>query len=165
MSSERSILFLTETDVQQTLTVPEAVDLAESGIRADAAGQVVGDKFYTSIGEAGFIKPFTGYIAGEEYFFVKTFTFFSENPARFDLPATGSQVSLDSWVRYWKSRFRVQRYVSSERWQKNYWDRTLRSGESYEAKWNYVRQNPVRHGLVASADEWPFQGEIHPIRW
>ncbi len=27
-------------------------------------------------------------------------------------------------------------------------------------KWEYVRDNPVRHGLVASAEEWPYQGEI-----
>ena len=26
--------------------------------------------------------------------------------------------------------------------------------------WNYVRENPVRAGLVDSADEWPYGGEI-----
>jgi ornithine cyclodeaminase/alanine dehydrogenase len=94
MSISRSLLYLTEADVQQTLTVAEAVELAEKGIRADAAGQVVGDKFYTGIGEAGFIKPFTGYITGEEFFFVKTFTFFPDNRKKFGLSVTGSQVFL-----------------------------------------------------------------------
>jgi len=94
MTTRQPLLYLTESDVQQTLTVGEAVDLAEKGIRADAAGQVAGDKFYTAIGDRGFIKPFTGYIAGEDYFFVKNFTFFPDNPGKYGLPTTASQVLL-----------------------------------------------------------------------
>ena len=30
----------------------------------------------------------------------------------------------------------------------------------YAEKWNHVRQNPVRGGLVARAEEWPYQGEV-----
>ncbi len=71
-----AILYLTETEVEQTLTMAEAVELAEKGARADAAGQVVGDKFYMNVGEAGFIKPFAGHMVGEELAFVKTFSFF-----------------------------------------------------------------------------------------
>ena len=41
----------------------EAVDLAERGIVGDGAGQVVGDKFYTNVGQAGFIKPFSGWLS------------------------------------------------------------------------------------------------------
>ncbi len=88
------ILYLTESDVQQTLTVAEAVDLAEKGIKADAAGQVVGDKFYMAVDEAGFIKPFSGYLLGEELAFVKTFSFFPGNPARFGCSTTSSMVLL-----------------------------------------------------------------------
>jgi ornithine cyclodeaminase/alanine dehydrogenase-like protein (mu-crystallin family) len=88
------ILYLTESDVQQTLTVAEAVDLAEKGIKADAAGQVVGDKFYMNVGENGFIKPFSGYLDGEELAFVKTFSFFPGNPARFNRMTTSSMVLL-----------------------------------------------------------------------
>ena len=88
------ILYLTESDVQQTLTVAEAVDLAEKGIKADAAGQVVGDKFYMAVDEAGFIKPFSGYLLGEELAFVKTFSFFPGNPARFNRTTTSSMVLL-----------------------------------------------------------------------
>ncbi len=89
-----SILYLTESDVQQTLTVAEAVDLAEKGIRADAAGQVAGDKFYMPVGDAGFIKPFSGHLAGEDLAFVKTFSFFPGNPERFGCPTTSSVVLL-----------------------------------------------------------------------
>ena len=36
----------------------------------------------------------------------------------------------------------------------------VRMGESYAEKWEYVRQNPVRAGLVRDPDEWPWQGEV-----
>jgi putative transposase len=40
-------------------------------------------------------------------------------------------------------------------WQREYWDRQLRSDESYAQKWDYVVNNPVRHGYVACAEDWP----------
>jgi len=89
-----SILYLTEDEVRQTLTVAEAVDLAEKGIHADAAGRVAGDKFYMDVGQTGFIKPFSGYLEGEELAFVKTFSFFQGNPERFGCPTTSSMVLL-----------------------------------------------------------------------
>lgn len=94
MPITKEILYLTEEDAQQTLTVAEAVDLAEKGIKADAAGNVNGDKFYMNVNDDGFIKPFSGYIAGEEYAFVKTFSFFPSNPEKFNRPTTSSQVIL-----------------------------------------------------------------------
>jgi REP element-mobilizing transposase RayT len=48
-------------------------------------------------------------------------------------------------------------------WQRGFFDHLLRSEESYAEKWEYVRQNPVRAGLVARAEDWPFQGEIVAI--
>jgi ornithine cyclodeaminase/alanine dehydrogenase-like protein (mu-crystallin family) len=88
------ILYLTESDVQKSLTVAEAVDLAEKGIKADAAGQVNGDKFYMNVGENAFVKPFSGYIDGEEYTFIKTFSYFPNNPEKFNRPTTSSMVIL-----------------------------------------------------------------------
>ena len=49
---------------------------------------------------------------------------------------------------------------NSQAWQEGCFDHVLRSDESYGQKWQYVRDNPVRAGIVASADEWPYQGEI-----
>jgi ornithine cyclodeaminase/alanine dehydrogenase-like protein (mu-crystallin family) len=94
MPVPESLLYLTEKDVQQTLSVAAAVDLAETGIEADAAGRVVGDKFYMPLNDAGFIKPFSGYLTGEELAFVKTFSFLPGNPERFGCPATSSMVLL-----------------------------------------------------------------------
>jgi putative transposase len=45
-------------------------------------------------------------------------------------------------------------------WQEGFFDHVLRNDESYGQKWKYVRENPVRAGLVKSAEDWPFQGEI-----
>ena len=48
-------------------------------------------------------------------------------------------------------------------WQEGFFDHKLRSDESISQKWDYVRENPVRAGLVSHADDWPYQGEIVPI--
>ncbi len=45
-------------------------------------------------------------------------------------------------------------------WQEGFFDHVLRTNESYSQKWNYVRENPVRAGLVKSVADWPYQGEI-----
>ena len=47
-------------------------------------------------------------------------------------------------------------------WQRDFFDHRLRSHESYEEKAHYIRQNPVRAGLVNTAAEWKFVWEpIH----
>jgi ornithine cyclodeaminase len=94
MPVPNQILYLTEADVQQTLNIAEAVDLAEKGIKADGLGNVKGDKFYMDVGDAGFVKPFSGYLLGEEFAFVKTFSYFPKNPETFSRPTTSSMVIL-----------------------------------------------------------------------
>ena len=44
--------------------------------------------------------------------------------------------------------------------QEGFFDHVLRNDESYQQKWIYVRDNPVRAGLAESSDDWPYQGEI-----
>jgi hypothetical protein len=51
------------------------------------------------------------------------------------------------------------------RWQPNCWDTQMRSVEHFRERWEYVRQNPVRAGLVARPDDWPWQGEMHVVGW
>ena len=53
--------------------------------------------------------------------------------------------------------------VAAPHWQDGFFDHVLRSEESYEEKRRYVRENPVRAGLVRRAEEWPYQGEIHRL--
>jgi len=42
-------------------------------------------------------------------------------------------------------------------WREGCFDRLLRSDESLSDKWEYLRQNPVRAGLVANPEDWPYQ--------
>ena len=43
-------------------------------------------------------------------------------------------------------------------WQPGIFDHLLRSADSGEARWNYLRDNPVRAGLVQHWWEWPYFG-------
>ncbi len=45
-------------------------------------------------------------------------------------------------------------------WQPRFFDHVLRSEESYAEKRAYVLNNPVRAGLVGTAEAWPFSGWI-----
>jgi len=48
-------------------------------------------------------------------------------------------------------------------WQEGFFDHLLRNDESMGQKWNYIRENALRAGLVNRAEDWPYQGEIVPI--
>jgi len=50
--------------------------------------------------------------------------------------------------------------ISAPHWQKGFFDHVIRSSESHEEKWRYVRENPVRAGLVERAEDWQFAGVI-----
>jgi REP element-mobilizing transposase RayT len=81
--------------------------------------------------------------------------------------APHGEVPLAYWVRFWRvlvSR-RWPRPQDQPIWQRSFWDTQLRRGDRYEAKWEYVRNNPVRHGLVAQARDWPYAGELNVLPW
>ncbi|HEV2437829.1 MAG TPA: hypothetical protein VG077_17685 [Verrucomicrobiae bacterium] len=50
-------------------------------------------------------------------------------------------------------------------WQLDFWDTQLRRDENYHEKWDYVWRNPVRKGLVAKPEDWPYAGEINILAW
>jgi putative transposase len=50
-------------------------------------------------------------------------------------------------------------------WQRHFWDTQLRKGESYDEKWQYVVENPVRAGLAKRSEDWPYQGELNTLPW
>ncbi|SDR98936.1 transposase [Opitutus sp. GAS368] len=74
---------------------------------------------------------------------------------------------LSDFMRDWKKwttwRFNRGQLSPSALWQAEFFDHVLRSPKSYEEKWQYVRQNPVRAGLTASAEEWPYSGECEML--
>lgn len=82
-------------------------------------------------------------------------------------PAVLEPVGVKKWVAYWKSRVASNwpRPEESPIWLPDCWDTQLRKGDNYSAKWEYVRENPVRHGLVERAVDWPYQGELNALIW
>ena len=81
-------------------------------------------------------------------------------------PAIREAENVASWATYWKRA--VSRLLPEQLhpiWQRDCWDTQLRGHESYGEKWAYVRDNPMRAGLVENVDDWPFQGELNILRW
>ncbi len=73
--------------------------------------------------------------------------------------------SLSSFMRLWKE-WTAKHILSAlgrpaPLWQHRFFDHVLRTRESYGEKWTYVAQNPVRAGLSATPDAWPYAGHIH----
>ena len=77
--------------------------------------------------------------------------------------ADDEQIAISAWMKSVKntiSKTLRESGVAPPHWQKTFFDHLLRSSESYSEKWNQVRENPVRAGLVKVAEDWPYQGEI-----
>ena len=60
----------------------------------------------------------------------------------------------------------LKRFVRREtnatwKWQDGVFDRLLRRDESAESKWIYMRENPVRAGLVRRREDWPYAIGYH----
>jgi putative transposase len=56
-----------------------------------------------------------------------------------------------------RERRSTSRKAKGERgiWQRRYWEHTLRDERDLERHCDYIHFNPVKHGLVRAASEWP----------
>ena len=70
---------------------------------------------------------------------------------------------MQQWKQWTTKRMIRELEFSGRVWQEEFFDHVLRSSESYSQKWDYVKENPVRAGLVTSANDWPYQGEIESL--
>ncbi len=77
----------------------------------------------------------------------------------------GSVIDFKNWVKYWKSQFTKRYKHSNCRWLPDDWDTRMRSVQGYEEKWLYTQNNPVRQSLCDRPEDWPYQGQIHELRW
>ena len=78
----------------------------------------------------------------------------------------GEDHTLEEWVSFWKRRLRCQLKTSESLLQAHSFHHRLRQDESYAEKWNYVRMNPVRAGLISDPHQWPYQGVLNELpRW
>jgi putative transposase len=57
---------------------------------------------------------------------------------------------------HWKEYAARQIYIA---WQRDFFDHRIRNSENLEEKFQYIRMNPVRRGLVATPGEWPWVWE------
>jgi putative transposase len=85
------------------------------------------------------------------------------------------EFTIERWMGFWKDQLTknlksqggaaTPPYRIVGRFQTGGFHHRLRDGESYSQKWQYVRENPVRAGLVARPEDWPYFGRVHEIRW
>jgi REP element-mobilizing transposase RayT len=54
-------------------------------------------------------------------------------------------------------RFVPKQPNANWKWQDGVFDRLLRKNEFTEAKWHYMRENPVRAGLAQRWEDWPYK--------
>ena len=80
---------------------------------------------------------------------------------------SANPVSLSKWMQQWKQWTAKQLTrslgVAPPVWQREFVDHLCRSEPKIGEKWEYVRQNPVRAGLVNGPEDWPWSGVIHPM--
>ena len=70
-----------------------------------------------------------------------------------------SHVTLGAWIKALKAMVARREF----RWQAGFFDHVLRDDESMSARWEYIRQNPVRAELVERVEDWPYWGAFHPV--
>lgn len=70
--------------------------------------------------------------------------------------------TVEQWIGFWKDCL-AKKGFGAGRFQDGGFHHRLRDDESYAQKWQYVRENPVRQGLVKTPEEWPYFGKVHDI--
>jgi len=81
-------------------------------------------------------------------------------------PLLDREQPLSAFIQRWKSssRQRLNRAgVAGAIWQREFFDRLLRSDENLTDKWRYVEMNPVRAGLCVSPEAFPNLGTPEEI--
>jgi putative transposase len=71
-------------------------------------------------------------------------------------PRFDREISVGDFSNAFKRLLRKTLVEQDWEWQRGCFDRLLRSDENLHRKWIYVQDNPVRHGLVQRADDWPY---------
>lgn len=71
----------------------------------------------------------------------------------------------------WRNAARIRRRERAI-WQRRFWEHLIRDDEDFNAHMDYVHINPVKHGLVKAAAEWPYstfhrlvRAGVYPTDW
>jgi REP element-mobilizing transposase RayT len=62
---------------------------------------------------------------------------------------------VSDWKRYTARRDGI-------RWQRDFFEHRIRPGENWDMKSTYIRENPVRAGLIVTPMQWPWYMEARP---
>jgi putative transposase len=73
--------------------------------------------------------------------------------------------TIESWITFWKRRFRRVTSGTAPRFQSRGFHHRLRRDENYHQQLEYVRANPVRAGLVKKPEDWLYQGALNELIW
>ena len=98
---------------------------------------------------------------------VGRYVIMSDHLHLFCAPTEHDSLPVTNWITFWKS-YATRRWSKSADapvWQRHFWDTQLRRSESYDQKWQYVVENPVRAGLVPKSEDWPCQGGMNILHW
>jgi REP element-mobilizing transposase RayT len=98
-----------------------------------------------------------GWIVGR-YVVMPDHVHFFASPLRAENKALNQVVG--QWKQWTAKRILKSNGMPAPLWQPEFFDHLLRSEESLAEKWKYVRENPVRAGLCAHAEAWPYAGSI-----
>lgn len=49
-------------------------------------------------------------------------------------------------------------------WQRRFWEHLIRDEQDYRRQVDYIHFNPLKHGLVARVQDWPFSSFHHYVR-
>jgi REP element-mobilizing transposase RayT len=71
-------------------------------------------------------------------------------------PRDDRDISVGDFSNAFKRVLRKHIGEQNWEWQRGCFDRLLRSDESLDEKWAYMRENPVRAGLIPRWQEWPY---------
>jgi len=74
--------------------------------------------------------------------------------------------NFSRFVTHWKSLTTRKSWELGHRgalWETDFSDRLLGDDESYDEKWEELRNEPVAANLCTSPDEWEYQGELDEL--
>jgi putative transposase len=72
------------------------------------------------------------------------------------------KLGMNHVISQWK------RFIASSlsiKWQRDFFDHRIRSDQDHQSTWFYIRENPVRAGLVETYDQWPHVWFPHGTGW
>jgi REP element-mobilizing transposase RayT len=84
-------------------------------------------------------------------------------PEHLHILIKGTKESSDTWrvITQFKQRtgYWLSKHTTAD-WQKNFFDRILRSDDALSTQVWYIVNNPVRRGLVEKWEDYPYTGSI-----